>query len=60
MSQFLDLLNERVLVFDGATGTNLQTQNLTYDDFGGENLAGCNEYLIRSKPSAVEKVHRDF
>lgn len=58
--QILSLIKERVLVFDGATGTNLQTQNLTPDDFGGEHLAGCNEYLIRSKPSAVEKVHRDY
>ena len=30
------------------------------DDFGGEHLAGCNEYLIRSKPSAVERVHADY
>ncbi|HEY3875176.1 MAG TPA: homocysteine S-methyltransferase family protein [Candidatus Kapabacteria bacterium] len=55
-----ELTRERVLVFDGATGTNLQTQNLTPEDFGGEHLAGCNEYLIRSKPSAVEKVHSDY
>ena len=48
------LLQDRALVFDGATGTNLQTQNLTPDDFGGEHLAGCNEYLVRSKPSAVD------
>lgn len=54
------LTRERPLVFDGATGTNLQTQNLTPDDFGGEHLAGCNEYLIRSKPSAVERVHFDY
>jgi 5-methyltetrahydrofolate--homocysteine methyltransferase len=54
------LSRDRVLVFDGATGTNLQTQNLTPDDFGGEHLAGCNEYLIRSKPSAVERVHSDY
>ncbi len=54
------LSRDRVLVFDGATGTNLQTQNLTPDDFGGEHLAGCNEYLIRSNPSAVERVHSDY
>ncbi len=41
-------------------GTNLQTQNLTPDDFGGEKYFGCNEYLIVSKPSAIEKVHADF
>jgi 5-methyltetrahydrofolate--homocysteine methyltransferase len=54
------LIQERVLVFDGATGTNLQSQDLTPDDFGGEHFAGCNEYLIRTKPSAVEKVHIDY
>ncbi len=49
-----------VLVFDGAMGTNLQVQNLTADDFGGADYEGCNEYLVHTKPEAVEKVHRDF
>ncbi len=60
MKSFLELLNERILVFDGATGTNLQAQNLSAEDFGGEELNGCNEYLLVSKPSAMEKVHLDF
>jgi len=49
-----------VIVFDGAMGTSLQTQNLTADDFGGPQYEGCNEYLVYTKPEAVEKVHRDF
>ncbi len=49
-----------VIVFDGAMGTNLQTQNLTAEDFGGAHYEGCNEYLVHTKPEAVEKVHRDF
>jgi 5-methyltetrahydrofolate--homocysteine methyltransferase len=57
---FLELIRERPVVFDGATGTHLQGQHLTPDDFGGEALAGCNEYLVRSKPSAVELVHKDY
>ncbi len=57
---FLELLRERPIVFDGATGTHLQTQNLTADDFGGEEYAGCNEYLVITKPSAVELVHKDY
>lgn len=57
---FIDSLKERILVFDGATGTSLQVQNLTADDFSGEQYNGCNEYLVVSKPSAVEKVHADF
>ncbi len=60
MTDFLKLLNEKIVIFDGATGTNLQTQNLTSEDFGGEDLNGCNEYLLVSKPSAMEKVHVDF
>ena len=49
-----------VLVFDGAMGTNLQTQNLTAEDFGGPEYEGCNEYLVHTNPEAVAKVHRDF
>ena len=57
-SLFLETLAKRVLVFDGAMGTNLQTQNLTAEDFGGKD--GCNEYLVITKPEAVEKVHDSF
>ncbi|MGC1217682.1 MAG: methionine synthase, partial [Phormidesmis sp.] len=62
-SLFLDRLNspERpVLVFDGAMGTSLQMQELTAADFGGEAYEGCNEYLVETKPEAVETVHRSF
>ncbi len=58
MANFLDILKERIVVFDGAMGTNIQVQNLTPDDFGG--LDGCNEYLVVTKPEAVEKVHAGF
>ncbi|MEM9272574.1 MAG: methionine synthase [Cyanobacteria bacterium P01_F01_bin.143] len=62
-SLFLDRLkspNRPVLVFDGGMGTNLQTQNLTAEDFGGAEYEGCNEYLVHTKPEAVEIVHRGF
>ncbi len=59
-TSFFDALARRVLVFDGATGTNLQEQQLTAEDFGGAALEGCNEYLVVSCPAAVERVHRDF
>ncbi|MBW4549839.1 MAG: methionine synthase [Aphanocapsa sp. GSE-SYN-MK-11-07L] len=49
-----------VIVFDGAMGTNIQAQNLTAEDFGGEKYEGCNEYLVHTKPEAIAKVHRDF
>lgn len=62
-SLFLDRLKspERpVLVFDGAMGTSLQMQELTAQDFGGAEYEGCNEYLVETKPEAVDKVHRSF
>ncbi|MFA5159742.1 MAG: methionine synthase [Candidatus Omnitrophota bacterium] len=55
---FLKKLNEKVFVFDGALGTNLQTLNLTSQDFGGKD--GCNEYLVITKPDAIQSVHESF
>src|SRR3989454_7707328 len=60
MSSFLDTLKERIVVFDGAMGTNLQVQNLTLDDFGGLRFEGCNEHLLITRPDAVENVHTAF
>ncbi len=60
MNKFYEALKERVLIFDGAMGTNLQAQNLSADDYGGKEFEGCNEYLIITKPEAVKKVHLDF
>jgi 5-methyltetrahydrofolate--homocysteine methyltransferase len=57
---YLDALEKKVLVFDGAMGTSLQVQNLTAEHFGGEGYNGCNDYLVISYPEAVEKVHRSF
>lgn len=58
--RYLDALEERVLVYDGAMGTSLQAQNLSAEQFGGEQHAGCNDYLVISFPQAVEEVHRSF
>jgi 5-methyltetrahydrofolate--homocysteine methyltransferase len=60
MSDFLKTLKERVVVFDGAMGTSLQMQNLTVDDYGGAQFEGCPEYLLVSRPEAVERVHAGF
>ena len=60
MSLFLETLKDRIIVFDGAMGTNLQVQNLTLDDFGGLRFEGCNENLLVTRPDAVEKVHAGF
>ena len=60
MTTILHALKERIVVFDGAMGTNLQVQNLTLDDFGGPKFEGCNENLLVTRPDAVEKVHAGF
>ena len=59
-SDYLRALRERVVVFDGATGTNFQLQELGADDFGSAQLEGCNEVLVLHRPDAVEHLHRSF
>ncbi len=58
--RYLDALEERVLIFDGAMGTSLQQMELTAEQFGGERTNGCNDYLVISYPQAVEQIHRSF
>ncbi|MHB8378781.1 MAG: methionine synthase [Acidimicrobiales bacterium] len=53
-------MSERVVIFDGATGTNLQLQHLSADDFGGAALEGCNEILSVTRPDVIEALHRSF
>jgi 5-methyltetrahydrofolate--homocysteine methyltransferase len=58
--KYLDALTKRVLIFDGAMGTLLQSMNLTAEQFGGERTAGCNDYVVISYPQAVESIHRAY
>jgi 5-methyltetrahydrofolate--homocysteine methyltransferase len=57
---YLAALRERVLIYDGATGTSVQARDLGPDDFGGKTLEGCNEALVLSRPDVVDDVHRSF
>ncbi len=60
MAGFLDLVNERVVTYDGATGTFLQGLDLTADDFGGPELEGCNEFLVVTRPDAIRQFHAAY
>src|SRR5947207_6886298 len=51
-------LKERVLIFDGATGTNLQLHNPTVDDYAGKE--GCTEILLETHPQWIEELHASF
>jgi 5-methyltetrahydrofolate--homocysteine methyltransferase len=55
-----DILEQRILVLDGAMGTMLQQRNLTAADFGGPALEGCNESLNRTRPDVVLAIHRAY
>ena len=57
---YLDALKTRVLVYDGAMGTNIQRYNLTPDDFGGKSLEGCNDNLVLTRPDVIQAIHESF
>ncbi len=57
---FLEAVAERVVVFDGATGSNLQLRELSADDFGGLALEGCMDVLCATRPDVVADLHASF
>ncbi len=57
-SPFLDLVHERVVVFDGAMGTSIHAFDLPLSDYRG--LENCSEVLIETRPDVIEKIHRSF
>jgi 5-methyltetrahydrofolate--homocysteine methyltransferase len=55
---------ERILVIDGAMGTQIQGLGLDEDQFRGDRFIGCachqqgnNDLLILSQPRAIEEIH---
>jgi 5-methyltetrahydrofolate--homocysteine methyltransferase len=57
---YLRALAERVLVYDGAMGTNIQRHNPTAEDFGGKALEGCNDHLVLTRPDIIQSIHESF
>jgi 5-methyltetrahydrofolate--homocysteine methyltransferase len=58
MTDFLQTVKNRVVVYDGAMGTNIQFRNPSVDDFWGKE--GCNELLVLSRPDIIKDIHADF
>jgi 5-methyltetrahydrofolate--homocysteine methyltransferase len=58
MSDFLQTVRERVVVYDGAMGTSIQFRNPSVDDFWGKE--GCNELLVLSRPDIIKDIHAAF
>ena len=59
-SAYLSALAERVLVFDGAMGTELMGLELDDADFGGSGHRGCNEAVVLFRPELIERIHARY
>jgi len=58
MADFLQIAKERVVIYDGAMGTNIQKRNPTLDDYWGKE--NCSEVLVLSRPDIIRDIHADF
>lgn len=58
MSHFLDALDDRILIFDGAMGTQLHAANLPLSDYNG--LENCSEVLNFTRPDVVQAIHENY
>ncbi len=57
---FLDVVHERVVIFDGAVGTNLHLREPTVDDYAGPEREGCVDVLSLTRPDFVRDLHASF
>ncbi len=62
-----NLLKERILILDGAMGTNIQKFGLTEADYRGDifkehavDLKGNNDILALTRPDVIKDIHRQF
>ncbi|MFP6665529.1 MAG: methionine synthase [Deltaproteobacteria bacterium] len=62
-----EILEKRILIYDGAMGTMVQTYGLSEEDFRGERFAdhshdlkGNNDLLSLTRPDVIEEIHRGF
>src|SRR5581483_10028826 len=60
MLSYLQALESKVLIFDGAMGTNIQRAHLTAEDYGGKALEGCNDHLVLTRPDVIQGIHESF
>ncbi|MCG2460558.1 homocysteine S-methyltransferase family protein [Flavobacteriaceae bacterium F89] len=67
MGNIEKIIEERILILDGAMGTMLQRYNFSEADFRGERfkdwpypLQGNNDLLSLTKPDAIAEVHRKY
>lgn len=51
---------KKILILDGAMGTMIQQEPLSAEDFGGEDLDGCNEMLVLTRPDVISRIHEAY
>lgn len=64
MATLRQIINERILILDGAMGTMIQQYNLSEQDFRGERFAhvhgqmkGNNDLLCLTRPDVIKDIH---
>ena len=67
MNKIKELLQQRILVLDGAMGTMIQRHKLTEADYRGERFAGWhsdvkgnNDLLSISRPEIIKGIHKEY
>jgi 5-methyltetrahydrofolate--homocysteine methyltransferase len=67
MKSIRDLLNERILIIDGAMGTMIQRHKLTEADYRGKrfqdwptDLKGNNDLLCLTQPQIIKEIHKQY
>ncbi|NNL07235.1 MAG: methionine synthase, partial [Gammaproteobacteria bacterium] len=67
LARFYDLLEQRILILDGAMGTMIQRRNLNEADYRGERFAdwpsdlkGNNDLLVLTQPDVIRDIHTRY
>ncbi|MES1217281.1 MAG: homocysteine S-methyltransferase family protein, partial [Bacteroidota bacterium] len=67
MKNIRELLNERILIIDGAMGTMIQRHKLTEADYRGDrfknwpsDLKGNNDLLSITQPQIIIGIHKEY
>jgi 5-methyltetrahydrofolate--homocysteine methyltransferase len=67
MATIQELLNERILVIDGAMGTMIQRYKLQEEDYRGErfkdwpsDVKGNNDLLCLTQPQIIKAIHKEY
>src|SRR5215470_7252542 len=67
MKTIKDLLNERIVIIDGAMGTMIQRYKLAEADYRGDrfkdwptDLKGNNDLLSLTQPQIIKEIHKEY